>query len=263
MSINAVIRKITLLFSVLFFTPVSFADTTLRIGASPGPYADFLYAAAKLAKEQGLDVKVIEFTEPTQINDATQSGDIDLNNFQHIPYMEAQNKARGYRIVAIKPSFVAPEGVYSTKYTSLKDVPNGAKVGIPNDPANEARALYLLQTAGLIKIKANVTTNATIGDVEDNPKQFKFIPLTEVQVPRSLQDLDIGLTGVNKAVLAGLDPKNALLLEGKDSLWTIVWATRADKVDDPRIKKFIRIFESDPIKQLIIERFHGAIIPAW
>jgi len=129
------------------------ADGALRVGASPGPYADFLKEAAKKANAEGLKVEVTEFTEPTQINEATQAGDIDVNNFQHVPYMQKQNESRGYKIVALKPAFVAPGGLYSAKYKSLAEIPNGTKIGIPNDPANESRALALLHKSGLIKLK--------------------------------------------------------------------------------------------------------------
>ncbi|MGJ7524601.1 MetQ/NlpA family ABC transporter substrate-binding protein [Variovorax sp. GB1P17] len=239
------------------------ADAPLRVGASPGPYSEFLQEAAKLANAQGFPVKIVEFTEPTQINEATQAGDVDVNNFQHVPYMQRQNELRGNKIVLIKPSYIAPAGVYSAKYKSLDKLPQGATVAIPNDPANEARALVLLQKAGLIKLKPEAGSNAGLLDIAENPKKLKIVPLSETQVPRALGDIDAGVVGLNKGVLAGLNPKDALLLEDKGSLWTIIWAARADRKDDPRIARFIKIFESDHIKQMIITRFNGTVIPSW
>ncbi|PUA20071.1 MetQ/NlpA family ABC transporter substrate-binding protein [Glaciimonas sp. PCH181] len=261
---SGLLRK-TLIVAALAFSVsiVHAADAPLRVGASPGPFSDFLQEAAKLANAQGFPVKVIEFTEPTQINEATQSGDIDLNNFQHVPYMEKQNASRGYKIVSIKPSFVAPAGIYSVKHTSIQSFPQGAKIGIPNDPANEARALYLLQKAGLIKLKLNTGLNASVTDIAENPKKLKIVLLDEVQLPRVLTDIDAGVITLNKGVLAGLNPKDALLLEDKTSQWAIIWAARADRKDDPRIQRFIKIFESDSVKQFIISKFNGAVIPAW
>jgi D-methionine transport system substrate-binding protein len=256
----------TLFAATTFFAAASsFAqtDAPLRVGASPGPYSDFLQEAAKIAKKQGIEVKVIEFTEPTQINEATQAGDIDLNNFQHVPYMEKQNASRGYKIAAIKPSYIAPAGIYSSKYKSLDSIPKGARIGIPNDPSNEARALVLLQKSGLIKLKPSANLNAGVADVAENPKQFKFVLLDEVQLPRVLVDLDAGVINLNKGVLAGLHPKDALVLEDKDSQWAIIWAARADKKDDPRIKQFIKIYESDEMKKIILAKFNNTIIPAW
>ena len=249
--------------SLAISSPVLAADVPLRVGASPGPYSDFLQEAAKIANAQGLPVKVIEFTEPTQINEATQAGDIDLNNFQHVPYMLRQNESRGYKIASIKPSFVAPAGIYSKKYASLDKLPQGAKVAIPNDPSNEARALVLLQKAGLIKLKPAVGVNAGLADIAENPKKLKIILLDEVQVPRVLADVDAGVSNLNKGVLAGLNPKDALVLEDEKSDWAIIWAARADRKSDPRIARFIQIFESDKIKQLIVQKFNGTVIPAW
>lgn len=239
------------------------ADAPLRVGASPGPYADFLQEAAKLAEAQGFAVKVIEFTEPTQIDEATQVGDIDLNNFQHVPYMEAQNASRGYKMVALKPCFVAPAGIYSAKFKAVADIPPGVKIGIPNDPANEARALVLLEKAGLIKLRAGAALHAELEDIAENPKHFNIVLLDEIQVPRVLDDLGAGVVTLNKGVLAGLDPKSALVLEDKGSQWAIVWAARADKRDDPRITRFISIFESQPIRDYIIAKFGGTVIPVW
>lgn len=263
--LNTSILKSLFAVTTLCVAASSFAqsEAPLRVGASPGPFSDFLQEAAKIAKKQGVDVKVIEFTEPTQINEATQAGDIDLNNFQHVPYMQKQNQARGYKIVAIKPSYIAPAGIYSAKYKSVTQFPKGARIGIPNDPSNEARALVLLQKAGLIKLKNNATINAGVADVAENPNQFKFILLDEVQLPRVLVDLDAGVITLNKGILAGLNPKDALRLEDKDSDWAIIWATRADKKEDPRISRFIKIYESDEMKKIILERFNNTIIPAW
>ena len=260
------LAKKTLLCAALSLTaavPAIAADAPLRVGASPGPYTDFLQEAAKIANAQGFPVKVIEFTEPTQINDATQAGDIDLNNFQHVPYMQKQNESRGYKIASIKPSFIAPAGIYSAKVKSLDQIPVGGKIAITNDPANEARALFLLQKAGLIKLKTSSGINVGLADIAENPKKLKIVLLDEIQVPRVLVDVDAGVVNLNKGVLAGLNPKDALLLEDKDSQWTIIWAARADRKDDPRIARFIKIFESDKIKQLIITKFNGTVIPAW
>lgn len=249
--------------SLACVAPAIAADAPLRVGASPGPYSDFLQEAAKIANAQGFPVKVIEFTEPTQINEATQAGDIDLNNFQHVPYMLRQNEARGYKIAAIKPSYVAPAGIYSAKVKSLDALPKGATIAITNDPSNEARALFLLQKAGLIKLRSSSGIDVGVADISENPKNFKIVLLDEIQVPRVLPDVDAGVVNLNKGVLAGLNPKDALLLEDKGSQWAIIWAARADHKDDPRIARFIKIFESDKIKQLILAKFNGTVIPSW
>jgi len=258
-----VLQSVAAAVMVVLGTASFAADGALRVGASPGPFADFLKEAAKKANAEGFKVEVTEFTEPTQINEATQAGDIDVSNFQHVPYMQRQNESRGYKIVAIKPAYIAPGGVYSDKYKSIAEIPTGAKIGIPNDPANEARALALLQRAELIKLKDPASINASVRDIVENPKELDFVLLDEIMLPRSLNDLGAAFVTLNKGVLAGLDPKNAILLEDKTSPWAIIWSAREDKVDDPRIKRFIATFESDEIKNYILQRFNATVIPAW
>lgn len=260
----------TLLRTVLAATTLAISTLTLaqsnaplRVGTASGPYTDFMHEAAKIAKQQGLQVKVVEFTEPTHINEATQTGDIDLNNFQHVPYMEKQNAARGYKIVAIKPSYLSPAGIYAPKYASLKDLPNGASIGLPNDPSNEARSLYLLQQAGLITLKANAGVNAGIADITGNPRKLKFIELDAGQLPRAVQDLDAAVINLSRGILAGLKPEDAKALEDRTSQWAIIWAARADKKEDPRIRQFIQIYESDAMKQVIRTKSSGSVLPLW
>ena len=258
-----ILQSVAAAVMVVLSTASFAADGALRVGASPGPFADFLKEAAKKANAEGFKVEVTEFTEPTQINEATQAGDIDVSNFQHAPYMQRQNESRGYKIVAIKPAYIAPGGVYSEKYKTLAEIPNGAKIGIPNDPANESRALALLQRAGLIKLTDPASISASVRDIAENPRKLDFVLLDEIMLPRSLNDLGAAFVTLNKGVLAGLDPKNAILLEDKTSPWAIIWSTREDKVDDPRIKRFIAIFETDQIKNYILQRFNSTVIPAW
>jgi len=165
---------------------------TLKIGISPGPYAEIVEFAGKLAKERdGIDVKVVEFSDYTLPNIALAQGDIVLNNFQHKPYLDNQIKTRGYDLVAIEKSVIVPLGLYSHKIAKLDDLKAGAVVAIPNDPSNGARALLLLQQAGLIKVDAAKGIGVSLADVIDNPKKLKFSEIDAAQLPRSLQDADL------------------------------------------------------------------------
>lgn len=239
------------------------ADQPLRIGVSAGPYGDILRETAKLAEKEGLKAEIVEFTEWTQINEALQLGDIDANNFQHEPYLNNQKKQRGYDIVPVASSIVVPLGIYSSKVKTLAELPHGGGIGIPNDPTNGARALFLLQQAGVIGLKPGVDITATIADVTDNPKQLKLVELDAAQLPRSLDDLSASVITLNYAVLAGLDTRKALFLEGAESRWTLIWAVRADRKDDPRINRFIALYRSPEIKQFILTKFGGSILPTW
>jgi len=235
----------------------------LKVGVSAGPYGDILREAGKLARAQGIEAEIIEFTDWNLPNAALQAGDIDLNNFQHRPYLSAQAKARNYRIVPLDPSIVVPAGIYSSKVQRLADIPAGARIAIPNDPSNAARALFLIQEAGLIRLKAGADVNATVLDVAENPRRIAFVELDAAQLARSLDDVAAAFVTNNYAFLAGLDQKKALKLEGADSLWTLVFAAREDRRDDPLIRRYIAHYRSPEVKAFIEKRFAGTILATW
>lgn len=239
------------------------AVKSLKVGVSSGPYGDILREAAKIADKEGLKVEVIEFTDWTQPNAALNVGDIDVNNFQHRPYLANQVKTRGYKLVPLDPSIVVPAGIWSSKFNKAADIPTGAKVAIPNDPSNLARSLFLFQQAGLVKLRDGASVNAVVADIADNPKKLTFIELDAAQLPRSLDDVAAAWVPNNYANLAGLDQKKALTLEGVDSLWTLVFAAREDRKDDPVIRRYIEIYRSPEVKTFIDKKFNGTILAAW
>jgi D-methionine transport system substrate-binding protein len=245
------------------FPAAAETDRPLKVGVSAGPYGDILREAAKLAAKEGLKVEVVEFTDWNQPNAALQAGDIDLNNFQHRPYLAAQAKARGYTIVALDPSIVVPAGIWSTKYTEAGDIPAGSKLAIPNDPSNAARALFLFQRIGLITLKPGADASASVLDIAANPKHFQFVELDAAQLARALDDVAAAFVSNNYAFLAKLDPKKALVVEGVDSQWTLVFAAREDRRDDPRIRRYIALYRSPEVKAFVQERFKGNILPTW
>lgn len=239
------------------------AGKQIKVGVSAGPYGDILREAAKLAEKEGLKVEVVEFTDWNQPNAALAAGDLDLNNFQHRPYLANQIKARGYKIVALDPSIVVPAGIYSSKFATAADIPEGAKVAIPNDPTNAARALFLFQQAGLLKLRDGAGADATVADIAQNPKKLTFAELDAAQLARSLDDVAAAFITNNYAFLAGLDQKKALALEGVDSLWTLVFAVREDRKDDPLIRRYIQIYRSADVKNYVDKKFGGTILATW
>ncbi len=243
--------------------PTLAAKDSLKVGVSSGPYGDILREAARLAEKEGLKAEILEFTDWNQPNSALDAKEIDLNNFQHRPYLANQVKARGYKLVPLDPSIVVPGGVFSSKVKSFGELKSGAKLGIPNDPTNSARALFLFQEAGVIKLKPGTDITATVADIAENPKNVTFVELDAAQLPRSLNDLDASFVSNNYAHLAGLKLKDALITETRNSEWTLVFAAREDRKDDPDIKKFIAIYRSEPIKQFIATKFQGTILPTW
>ncbi|TDR93272.1 MetQ/NlpA family ABC transporter substrate-binding protein [Enterovirga rhinocerotis] len=245
------------------------ADATkpLKVGVSAGPYGDILREAARLSAAEGLKAEIIEFSDWNLPNAALQAGDIDLNNFQHKFYLANQIKARNYELVGLEDSILVPAGIHSKKFTKISDIPAGSKVAIPNDPTNAARALLLLEKAGLIKLKPNAGLSAGLTDVVENPRRIQIIEIDAAQLARSLDDVAAAFVSSNYAYLAGLDLDKALVAEAADAqakpYFTLLFAARADRKDDPRIRKFIEIYRSQPVKDFIAAKFKGSILPAW
>ena len=246
-----------------FATATAHGAEPLKIGVSAGPYGEILTFAAGLAAKEGLEVKIIEFGDYNTPDAALAQGDLDANNFQHLPFLNNQIAKRGYDIVAGPTTIVAPMGIYSKRVATLADLAEGATVAIPNDPTNGARALFLLAKAGLITLKDGADISATVLDITGNPKKLKIAELDAAQLPRSLEDVAAATVNLNYAVLSGLDPKSALLTEDEHSKWALVWATRRDNRDDPRIKRYIDIYRSQPVKAFVAERFKGTILTTW
>jgi D-methionine transport system substrate-binding protein len=231
------------------------AADPLRVGVSAGPYGEILEFAGKLAAKEGLGVKVIEFTDWNMPNAALANGEIDVNNFQHIPYLNNQIKQRGYDLVPVASSIVVPMGIYSSKAKTAADLKPGSTIAIPNDPTNAARALFLIEKAGLVKLRNGSGLDATVADIAENASKIKFIELDAAQLPRSLDDVDAAVITLNYAVLAGLDPSKSLVLEDDQSKWHLVWAARRDRADDARIKRYIEIYRSPEVREFVLARF--------
>ena len=242
-------------------------DAPLRIGTMSGPDSQIWTEVSKVAAREGLKIKVIEFNDYIQPNAALDAGDLDANGFQHQPFLDSQVKQRGYKIVNVGLTYVAPMGFYSKKIKSLKDLPQGAKVGIQNDPSNGNRALLLLQKNGVIKLKAGVGkdgVNATPLDVVENPKGIKLIELDSAQLPRSLDDLSAASINTDYAVKAGLSPtKDAIAIEDLKGPYANLIAVREKDRNAPWVKKLVSAYESPDVKNYIDTQFKGSIIPAF
>ena len=245
----------------------SAADTaTLKIGTATSPQIEALKIAAQEAKQQGLDVKIIEFTDWNTPNAALANKDIDVNYFQHIPFLENANKQGGYHFVAIAPGTIMKIGLYSKKVTRFDQLKDGATVAIANDPVNGGRGLLLLQRAGLIKLKPGVDYRATTLDIVDNPKHLKIVALEASQLARSLDDVDLAQGYPSFIKLAGTaDPNSALLFDGTENkIFAIQWVVRPESTNDPRIRKFISIYQHSPAVRTALDKAFGNLYAvAW
>src|ERR1700744_2114335 len=212
MPFRRVLLQVLALFAV--FTASACAADVVRLGVTAGPHAQIAEVARKVAARDGLDIRIVEFQDYIQPTAALDAGELDAKSYQHLPFLESQVKARGYRISPVGYTVTFPMGFYSKRYKSLADLPRGAKVGIQNDPSNSGRALLLLQKPGLLKLKPTAGISATTVDIVDNPKGLQIVQLEAAQLARSLDDLDASAINTNFALQAGLVPtRDAIAIE--------------------------------------------------
>ncbi len=241
--------------------------TRIKVGISAGNQEQIFEVVKKVAARDGLNVDVVVFNDYLQPNEALAGGDLDANAFQHKPFLDSQIKTRGYKIVPVGLTITAPLGIYSKKYRQIADLPEGARIGIQNDPSNGNRALLLLQKAGLIKLKAGVGANgvnATPLDVEENPRKLKLVELDAAQLPRALPDLAAASINNDYAYQAGLSlQKDTIAVEDARGPYANLIATREADKDKPWVRKLVKAYQSDEVRSLITAKFGGAIIPAF
>ena len=238
------------------------STTKIVVGATPEPHAALLSLVVDDLSAQGITLEVKEFTDYVTPNDAVEYGEIDANYFQHIPYLESFNTEHGYHLVNAGGIHVEPIALYSSKYSSLSDIPNGAVIAIPNDPTNEGRALLLLQSAGLIKLKDNAGLEAIPLDIVENPKNLKFSEIEAATLPRILSDVDAAVINGNYAIPAGLvATRDGLYVEGADSPYVNVIAVKAGNENNPAVKALVEALKSDEVKAYVAEHYkNGEVV---
>ncbi|WP_313738890.1 MetQ/NlpA family ABC transporter substrate-binding protein [Pseudomonas sp.] len=237
---------------------------TLTVAASPVPHAEILNVVKPLLEKQGVELKVKEFTDYIQPNVQVAEKRLDANFFQHQPYLDEFNKARGTDLVSVTGVHLEPLGAYSDKLKKLDELPTGATVVIPNDATNGGRALLLLAKAGVITLKDNGNILSTVKDITGNGKNLKFRELEAATIPRVLTQVDLALINTNYALEAKLDPeKDALAIEGKDSPYVNILVARPDNKDSADMQKLAEALHSPEVKQFISEKYKGAVIPAF
>ena len=258
-------KKIAIVLAALFAATTVFAQTVIKVGATPEPHADILNLIKDDLKAEGVELKVIEFTDYVTPNEAVESGEIDANYFQHIPYLESFNAERGYHLVNAAGIHVEPFALYSKKYKSIKDLKKKAKIAIPNDPTNEGRALLLLQSAGLITLDSNAGLEATPVNIVNNPKNLKFSELEAASVPRVLQDVDAAVINGNYAIPVGLvATKDGLYVEGADSPYVNIVSVKEGNETSDKIKALVNALKSEKIKKYISETYQdGEVIAVF
>ncbi len=240
--------------------------TTLVIGASPAPHAEILEQVVPILAEQGITLEIKIFNDYIIPNTALNDGSLDANYFQHKPYLDDFNEKNNMDLVSAAAIHFEPLGLYPGKTATLDALADGAVIGIPNDTTNEARALYLLEAQGLIKLKEGVGFEAVPTDIVENPHNLKFKELEAAQLPASLPDLDFAVINGNYAVGAEI-ADTVLVTESKDSTsaqtFANIIAVRKGDENRPEIKALIAALESEEIHTFILEKYNGVVVPVF
>ena len=228
------------------------AGTTIKVAASPTPHAEILNVAKDLLAEQGITLDIVEFSDYVQPNMVTESGEVDANYFQHQPYLDSFNEENGTSLVSVGAIHYEPLGIYPGKSQSLEEIPDGAVIAVPNDTTNEARALQLLASQGIITIREDAGLTATVNDITENPHNVQGEELEAAQLPRTLADVDY-------AVVNG-----ALATEDADSeaaqTYANVLVVKEGRENDPAIQALLKALQSQEVKDYISETYDGAVV---
>ena len=238
-------------------------NQVIRIGVSPGPHAEILEKVKPLLAKQGIDLRIIEFSDYVVPNQALDAGELEADSFQNQPYLDNQVKDRGFRIETVGLTVNFPLGIYSSKYKNWSEVPDGATVAIQNDPTNGGRSLLLLQDKGVIKLKDGVGFKPTVADITANPKKLKIIEIEAAQTPRSLDDVAAAAINTNYAVDAKIDPASAILREDAKGPYVNIIAVRSADKDKPWVKALLAAYHTPEVKAFVAERFKGAVLASW
>lgn len=243
------------------------SDNVITVGASPSPHAEILNAVADELKADGYELKVVEYNDYVQPNVALSDGSLDANYFQHKPYLDNYNQENGTDLASAAAIHFEPMGLYAGKSSDIKNVPDGAKIAVPSDATNEARALLLLQDQGVIKLKDGAGLEATANDIAENPHNIQLVEVEAAAVPRSLQDADFAVINGNYALSAGLDTFKTLASEGADSeaaqTYANIVAVRKGEEDSPKTKALVKALTSDTAKKFIEDQYKGSVIPVF
>jgi len=243
--------------------------TTVKIGLVSESAVEIWEAVADRLEEQNIDLEIVKFTDYNQPNIALQNGDIDLNAFQHVAFLEDYNANNDADLTPIGFTFVSPLGIYSDKYTDYSEIQDGDTIGIPNDVTNGGRALLLLQAIDLITLDNATGTTPTVSDIVENPKNLNIEELDAAQLPRSLEDAGAAVINTNFAVDAGLVPTEDALYLDTDNIQEVldvyknVVAARSEDVDNEVYKKVVAAYQTEETKALIAETTANTDIPVW
>lgn len=241
-------------------------DRTITVAASPTPHAEILEASKDLLKEKGYTLEIKEFDDYPQQNVVVDEGEFDANYFQHQPYLDNFNEEKGSDLVSAAKIHYEPLGIYPGASEDLENIKDGAKIAVPNDATNEARALLLLEENGIITLKEDAGLNATKKDVEENPHNIEIVELDAAQIARVVEELDFVVLNGNYALDAGFNVQtDAIAKEEADSeaaqTYANIIAVKKENKDSEKIKALVEVLQSEEIGKFITDTYEGAVVP--
>lgn len=241
-------------------------DKTITVAASPTPHAEILEASKDLLKEKGYTLEIKEFDDYPQQNVVVDEGEFDANYFQHQPYLDNFNEEKGSDLVSAAKIHYEPLGIYPGASENLENIKDGAKIAVPNDATNEARALLLLEENGIITLKEDAGLNATKKDVEENPHNIEIVELDAAQIARVVEELDFVILNGNYALDAGFNVQtDAIAKEEADSeaaqTYANIIAVKKENKDSEKIKALVEVLQSEEIGKFITDTYEGAVVP--
>lgn len=240
-------------------------NTKIKIGVMAGAEAQVAEVAAKVAKQKyNLDVELVTFTDYVTPNAALDDGSVDINAFQHKPYLDQQIADRGYKLDIAGNTFVYPIAGYSKQVKSVDDIAQGARIAVPNDPTNLGRSLLLLEQQGLLKLRADAGLAATVRDIVENPKNLTIVELDAAQLPRSLDDVALSIINTTYASSINLTPqKDGIFVEDKESPYVNLIVARSENVNAENVQNFVKSYQTEEVYQAASEIFQGGVVKGW
>jgi D-methionine transport system substrate-binding protein len=244
------------LISVMGLAQVQAADKTLRVGVRGGTDEQIWEVVTKVAKKSGLNVEAVVISGAASPNEALNNGDLDANSFQHIPFLRDQIKQRGYKLSVVGNTYISPIAFYSKKYKSIKDLPDGAKVAIPNDPSNQTRALVVLRDQGLITLRDGFdpfTGTATLNDVTAYKKKITLVEAASVVLARSLEDVDTAAIVNTFAYQAGLiATRDGIAVEKRENNpYVNIIVVREQDKNAAWVAPLVKAYQSEEVRKFI------------
>jgi D-methionine transport system substrate-binding protein len=242
-----------------------FDNVTVRIGLTGTIYEDIWNPIAEKLKDEGINIELVQFSSFAIPNEALNAGDIEMNAFQHHAYFNSDTSKNGYDLTPIGDTFIIAMNLYSNKIKDVSELKDGDKIAIPDDASNGGRALKLLESAGIINIKADAGSNPEVSDIESYNTQVEIVEVEAANVCSILPDVTAAVINGNYALDYGIDPETAIFHETEyadDSYFCLIAVRTADK-DNPVYQRIVEEFQSEDTKKIFQDTFKGFFVPAW